>query len=295
MDTIARLPSTHLRAAAALGTARLLAREARPAVQAVFLLRFVSTALAPDPSLSIVLETTGWLLVTVAIYLLNGLSDLVGDQVNGSSRPLAAGHLDVATARSAVTACGLIGVSTCFCSSLALGALSIAMLALGVGYSYGPCWKAGRLAASTVIGAGAGLTYMAGAMSAGVASWDLIIFTTAVSVWIGAASASKDFSDVTGDRIAGRHTIPVDFGYAVASRRLAMTTTAATAMVVCISTAVGSFSLTTGVIISGTAVLAFVLTMAPAAGPWFPGRTPYRIYMVTQYTACAGLLACALG
>jgi len=294
METIARHPSAHVQAAAVLRTVQLLAAEARPAVQAVFLLRFASMALvAPDPSPAIALGATGWLLITVAIYLLNGVSDLAGDKVNGSSRPLAAGVLDLATVRFAAAACGLTGVATCCSSSLVLGALSIAILMLGLGYSYGPCWKDGRYAASIVIGAGAALTYVAGAAVAGVANWQLMTFTTALSAWIGLASASKDFSDVIGDRMAGRRTIPVELGFEVASRHLAMTTTSAAALVVGVSITLGVYSITTGVIVAGTAVLAFALASARNAGSQ-PTRTPYRVYMVTQYAACAGLLAGAV-
>lgn len=294
METIARHASAHVQAAAVLRTVQLLATEARPAVQAVFLLRFASMALvAPDPSPAIVLATSGWLLLTVAIYLLNGVSDLTGDKLNESSRPLADGLVDVETAQFAAAACALTGVATCFTISVILGALSIAMLTLGVGYSYGPCWKAGRYAASIVIGGGAALTYVAGAAVAGVASWQLLTFTTALSVWIAFASASKDFSDIIGDRVAGRRTIPVELGYDRASRHLAIATTLAAAMVVGVSITLGVHSIATGVIVAGTAVLAFALAAARNAGSQ-PTRTPYRVYMVTQYAACAGLLAGAV-
>lgn len=295
MELIARHANASVSAATTCRTVQLLAAEARPAVQAVFLLRFASMALlAPDPSPSIALGATGWLLVTVAIYLLNGISDLAGDKVNGSSRPLAAGVVDVATARFGATACSLTGVATCCVLSPLLGSLSIAILMMGLGYSFGPCWKDGRYAASIVIGAGAALTYIAGAAVAGVASWQLMAFTISLSAWIGLASASKDFSDVSGDRMAGRRTIPVELGFDMASRHLALTTASAAAIVMFVSIALGVHTITTGVTIAGTAVLAFVLAAARKDEFQFQGRTPYRVYMVTQYAACAGLLAGAL-
>jgi len=249
---------------------------------------------AADPTPAIMLAATGWLLLTVAIYLLNGVSDVAGDKLNKSPRPLAAGLVDVATARRAAAACGLIGVATCFTHSVTLGALSIVMLALGSGYSYGPCWKVGRCSASIVIGAGAALTYVGGAAVAGVASWQVMAFTTALSLWIAFASASKDFSDVIGDRMAGRRTMPVELGYDLASRRLATATTAAAGLVVAVSLTLRVHIVTAGVVVVGTAVLAFALAAARDAGSPRATRSPYRIYMVTQYAACAGLLAGAV-
>lgn len=296
METIARHPLAQMPAVApALRAGHLLATEARPAVQGVFPLRFCSTAImAPQPSLGLAVAMTGWLLLTIAIYLLNGLSDVAGDRLNGSGRPLASGLVNLATARLATATCALTGVATCYTFSAGMGALSLAMLALGVGYSYGPRWKAGRVSASLVIGTGAALTYLAGAAAADVDSWKLIAFIVALSAWIALASASKDFSDVIGDRAAGRRTAPVELGLALASRDLAASTTAAATLLAAVSLGLGVQPIPAGVVVAGSATLTFVLMASRNTRASIAARTPYRIYMVTQYAACAGLLAGAM-
>lgn len=296
METIARYPRIHLPAVApALRAVHLLATEARPAVQGVFLLRFCSTAImAPRPSLSLAVAMTGWLMLTIAVYLLNGVSDVAGDRMNGSRRPLASGLVNLATARAAAAACALTGVATCYTYSDAMGALSLAMLTLGLGYSYGPQWKTGRLSASLVIGTGAALTHLAGAAAAGIQSWRLIAFIVALSAWIAVASASKDFSDVIGDRAAGRCTAPVELGLALASRHLAASTTAAASLLAAVSLGLGVQPIPSSVVVGGSATLAFVLVVPRTTRASIAARTPYRIYMVTQYAACAGLLAGAM-
>lgn len=281
--------------AAALRAVHLLAIEARPAVQGVFVLRFGSTALiASHPSPGLAVAMLGWLLVTIAIYLLNGASDVAGDRLNESARPLAAGLVDLATAWFATGCCALAGVAMCYTLSADLGALSLAMLALGVGYSYGPCWKTRRLSASLVIGTGAALTYLAGAAAANTASWPLIAFIIALSAWIALASASKDFSDVIGDRAVGRRTAPVVMGLAPASRHLAMTTAAAASLLASVSLGLGVQPISTAVVLAGTATLALVMAASRNASTSIAVRTPYRIYMLTQYGACGGLLVGAV-
>src|SRR6478609_9228145 len=76
--------------------------EGRPVVMGVFALRFVvGTQLADGADWSsprLWLATASWLLAVWAVYLINGISDIGGDRLNGSSRPLASGRLAVGSA-----------------------------------------------------------------------------------------------------------------------------------------------------------------------------------------------------
>lgn len=293
--TAAQLPRPTPIAAVALSTIRHMAVESRPAVQAVFLLRFASMGVvALDLASAVVLGAVGWLHITTAIYVLNGMSDLNGDRANGSNRPLAVGLLGIATARSAVAICALTGLALSFTTSLTLGMLSTAMLLLGLGYSYGPCWKAGRHSACCVIGAGAALTYSAGAAAGGAMTSPALSYTAMLSIWIAFASVSKDFSDTHGDRLTGRRTAPVELGHAQASRALTISTTLAAAALVAVSTACDHYWMPTIAIVSGTAALTVALLLPQEPASRSRSRRPYRIYMVTQYAAGAALLATAV-
>jgi 4-hydroxybenzoate polyprenyltransferase len=261
-------------------------------VQGIFMLRFLAVAaLAPSQTLSTAVAAAGWLCIIVAIYLLNGLSDLEGDRLNGSRRPLASGRLDPATAWAMTAALAVAGLAVCSAHSANLGTLASCMLLLGGGYSYGPCWKASRHAAGIVIGAAAAITYAAGAVAVDAASWQLLAFTTSVSAWIAFACAAKDLSDVAGDRAMGRQTAPIALGLDGARRRLAAATTVAAAAVLMISAVLGIYGLPALAIALGTTVLALSLTIKQRPLCSRRPRAPYRVYMVTQYAACAGLAA----
>lgn len=263
----------------------LLAMEARPAVQVVFLLRYAATAgLVLEPSISALVGATGWLLITASIYVLNGLSDLSGDRLNGSTRPLARGWLDVRTASTAILAAALCGLGCCFAVSPLVGALGALMLLLGLAYSTGPRWKDGQLAAGFTIGAGAALTYAAGWATHSSHQWSDLAFAGAVSLWVATASATKDFSDVAGDRLSGRRTLPVAFGPNAASRRVLISTAITAAGTILVSLLTGTAGLATFAIALGTCAL--VVAFAPARSAAPPSdRRPYRVYMVTQYSA----------
>jgi 4-hydroxybenzoate polyprenyltransferase len=210
--------------------------------------------------------------------------------LNGSSRPLATGLVDLGTARIVAASCATCGVAIGLATCAGLGALSIALLVLGVGYSYGPCWKSGRRSAGVVIGAGAALTYCAGAVVGDVATWQLVAFTTALSVWVAMASASKDFSDIIGDRRSGRRTAPVELGSDEASRRLTSTTSLASVLVAGVTVTLGVRPIAAGCIVLGTVVLGLVLGSTRDPTSRVSTRAAYRVYMVTQYAACGGLL-----
>src|SRR5918998_4158664 len=75
--------------------------ESRPAVQGIFLLRFLVGATFAGPLFSGAVNfslwggAAIWVCVTLSVYILNGVMDVEEDQINGSSRPVASGKLTV--------------------------------------------------------------------------------------------------------------------------------------------------------------------------------------------------------
>ena len=81
----------------------------RPAVQGIFLLRFLAGASFAGPLSvgGVNFQLWGgaalWVCVTLSVYILSGVMDVEEDLINGSSRPVASGKLTVAQAASVTT------------------------------------------------------------------------------------------------------------------------------------------------------------------------------------------------
>ncbi|WP_169790969.1 UbiA family prenyltransferase, partial [Streptomyces katrae] len=142
-------------------TFRLCWEEARPIVQVAFLLRFavgvVSVGQLPQSLGRPVLGMASLWCAVVCAYLLNGVTDVHEDRVNGSRRPIARGDLPERTAAR--------GTVLLACAALLLGGLAgpsvvawtAAFLVLGWAYSADPVkakCSSGRCAA-VVFGLGA--------------------------------------------------------------------------------------------------------------------------------------------
>lgn len=277
-------------------------REARPAVQIIFLLRFFSgVALAAEsagslPWKSVAPTAACWLATTTTVYLVNGISDIPGDTVNRSTRPLASGALPSRSATIIAVATALFAVAT---AALAGGAptvaLTLAMLTLGCAYSLGRHPLKNRMSGFllTVV-AGGMLTYLAGWTSVAPAAWypEFVLFAVAMSAWMGFGGATKDLSDVDGDRLGGRRTWPVVLGERRA--RLAM---AASALCVGAGFLVTALLAAPALLAPGGALLAGSLLLAVTVrSNGFPEgrntrRQPYKVFMITQYIAHATLLS----
>ncbi|MEV5613807.1 UbiA family prenyltransferase [Streptomyces sp. NPDC052225] len=262
----------------------LCAQESRYAVQLIFLLRFTVAAAALVPGAAV------WLCCVAFTYLYNGISDIGEDRVNGSVRPIARGALPVPTARRvclllvalAVTGGALLGPTTCV--------LTLCMLALGYAYS-APAFALKRTTPGTMVAVfGSGLlTYLAGtADGPGRLTPELIVFAVALTLWMTLVGAvAKDFSDTEGDARAGRRNWTLQWG----SRRTAVLVTLS-------SLAIGGSLAAAAVLLSApglaapaATVLCGALALSVAALTTRPGasrtrrRVPYRVFMVTQYTA----------
>ncbi|HVQ92015.1 MAG TPA: UbiA family prenyltransferase [Mycobacteriales bacterium] len=269
--------------------------EARPIVQVVFAVRFVvGWALAGAVAgMRPAVGLAGWLLGVVAVYVLNGVTDVAGDRANGSCRPIAAGRLSVAEARAVTAAAGAGAVLTAAALGLPFLLLQLGFLAVGAAYSVAPFrlkdTTAGAAVAVVLLGF---LTYLAGAVATGQQPTGiLLVFATAMSAWMGGVGAvAKDFSDVRGDAAAGRRTLVIRWGDRRA--RAAVSASAAAigiGMLALVAWYPGLLGPAVAVALGAVAVLAVTLRPAPAATG--PGRRPYRMFMLTQYAANLTVLA----
>lgn len=285
-----------------LSLTRLVLAETRPAVQLVILLRVFSffcagtgshfRATPPVAWLGIV----GWSFLGLAIYLLNGITDIVGDRRNGSRRPIASGRLPVATAIQATVFLAGTGLVLCALCTSRLVVLGVVFLILGYTYSVGPAaLKSTRMGFAIAVGGGAFLCYLAGAVLGGGVDFRLVAFGASMALWVGLCSATKDLSDVAGDRLAGRQTWPVLLGDRGARRLISVISA-----LLGVWFLVGTPVLGTGTRLAGIAaglgavILAATVLRPPRRTGRAAGRRPYRMFMTVQYAVNCTLLAGAL-
>lgn len=192
--------------------------EARPVVQLVFLIRFevgavLSTRPGAPPWPGLIALLTWWLAV-VAVYVWNGFCDYPEDVANGSKRPIASGVLSrkMGAWVAGVTAAASIA------GSLTVPGLTVwtaLFLLLGAAYSTPPLPTKNTSASAAVTVFGLGWVTYAGGVAATGGHLDTagVIFATTSSAWMaGVGTLVKDLSDITGDRLGGRHTIAVRHG-----------------------------------------------------------------------------------
>ncbi|MGQ0776078.1 MAG: UbiA family prenyltransferase [Pseudonocardiales bacterium] len=277
-------------------------REARPVVQMIFMLRFLTGAVitvgatGTIPWESVGFAAAFWLAAMITVYLVNGISDVPEDVANGSSRPIASGLLPQRTAAkvAAMTATvALVG------AALVGGGWSLlctlAMLGLGWAYSMWrkPLKRSMTGFLGTVVASGM-LTYLAGWNSIDAAGMHLefVLFGAAMSLWMGFGGATKDLSDVHGDRLAGRRTWPVMLG-----ERRARQAMAGAAVATGAGFATASLTLAPGLLLAGSTLLVGSVLVATTAlsassrGGRNARRRPYRIFMITQYAVHLALFA----
>lgn len=265
--------------------------ESRPAVQLVFALRSVAgSALVRQPTLGRVTLVGGWALLTIAIYVFNGVTDFAGDTLNNSHRPIATGQL---TTRTALIWCGALsaaGLALCGLVSQVDIVLGLALLLLGWAYSAGPAWKNHPAGFAAVIGGGAGLTYAAGIAAAGSLTAPRLGFCASLAAWVGLCCAAKDFSDVDGDQLAGRHTWPVILGARRAALLLGALAVVGSACVLATFYIANAPLLPVIFVFVGSVALAVTALTAGAAASRVTRRRPYRVFMSTQYATNVALM-----
>ncbi len=283
---------------------RLAWREARPVVQAIFLLRFAAgaalgTAAGAHGTVNgsaLLTAALGWVATTWAVYLLNGVADVVEDRANGKARPIARGELSRRSATAIVWALSVAGLGFAATVSATQVLLTASMLGIGWAYSLGP-WPlkanlAGFVAAVTALGL---LTYLAGwsAAGGGRLTAPVILFGLMMSLWMGLGGSTKDLADAEGDRLAGRKTLPVLLGDrgARAVMAIAASSVGWTFVVLCAIRAVGILP-SAAVVFAGSAVLSGTVLTSLSRGSRSAERRPYRVFMVTQYCAHLALFGC---
>jgi 4-hydroxybenzoate polyprenyltransferase len=277
--------------------------EARPAVQGIFLMRFlVGVLLVAGPSADIapavVLGALAWWAATVFIYLLNGVMDVTEDRVNGSRRPVATGDLPVSAAWSVCVALPPIAALVAAQVDARLLVLVLAFLVLGYAYSAEPfALKRRTMGASVVATAGGLASYAAGyVVAGGTPDIRLLVFGLAMSCWMGMVGIqAKDLSDVVGDAAAGRQTIAMRYRDGVVRRLLALTALGVGgAFVVAAAVLAPRLSFIALIVLGGAALLAASVLTRHSHGSRPRRRRPYRVFMLTQYVAHLCLVVTAL-
>ncbi len=274
--------------------------EARPVVQLIFMLRFsVGVILSADGVESVLrpavaMAMLAWLAATWAIYLLNGVADIVEDRENASTRPIASGRLPADVAASVVAALATFALVVAATVSVQLLVLVALMLAVGWAYSVGPHPlkrnMAGFLLSVTALGL---LTYLAGwcAVGSGTPNGSLLLFGLAMSTWMGTVGSTKDLSDVKGDRLAGRRTPPLVLGESRARAVIAVLAGAVGCSFLALAVTWNETLLpAAAVVCAGATVIAAAVLTPFSEGDKIRRRRPYRIFMITQYGAHATLL-----
>ncbi|MEV7780398.1 UbiA family prenyltransferase [Kitasatospora sp. NPDC088351] len=267
-------------------------REARPAVQLAFLLRYLAGAVLGDPSGfphlgRVAVGASGWCLATTAVYLFNGVADRPEDIRNGSTRPIADGRLPARTATAAAVLLATAGLGCSFTLGPGPGVLAALYLLLGYAYSGPPFPLKKTYYTCTATGLAAGLaTYLAGFLAGGHGLDDsLLVFAGMMTLWMGGVGGvAKEFSDIEGDRSAGRLTWPIAFGVAGATRLLRL-------LAVGVALAFGAFAglYSTGLLWCAVTVLAGAVgVLATSGGLRDHGgrpqrRRPYVAFMWTQH------------
>jgi 4-hydroxybenzoate polyprenyltransferase len=303
--TLHTSPRTALRTRlhTALPSARLLWSETRPVVQAIFAVRYWVGAAAGLAGtgrfdLQVVVGALAWLLLTMSIYLVNGVSDLAGDRANGSTRPLAQGLVGAAGAGRVAWALATAGLVLAAVTGVpALVACAVAVLALGWSYSVGPRPLKCSVAGTALASAGGGvLTYLAGAAATGGSPdrpYQAVFLLLAT--WMAVAGAAKDLGDRAGDQAAGRRTLPVVAGHRAATRVIAVGCLLLGAAALAVGVVWPGVLAPTLVLCLGAAGVAALALRTPDAGPRALVRRPYRAFMVTQYAVNPALLLSVLG
>jgi 4-hydroxybenzoate polyprenyltransferase len=281
---------------------RLAWREARPIVQLIFMLRFLAGAALSGVSgvelgrPQVLVAAVGWLAATWAIYLLNGVADVVEDRENGSTRPIARGAIPEYSAIRLVWLLAVLALVCAAAVSMAMMVLVGLMLSVGWAYSTGPCplkrSVPGFFVAVTMLGL---LTYLAGWSASGGAGQpcgSVVAFGLMMSLWMGLAGSTKDLSDAKGDRLAGRRTLPVILGDRRARLVIAIAANLLSWTFVIIDANCFDRLLPAAVVVcAGSVALALVALGYSHGGHRYAKRRPYRAFMITQYLAHVTLFA----
>jgi len=275
-------------------TLQLTIEEARPKVVGIFALRFLGGALVSGGALwepTMAAGLMSWTLIVVAVYVLNGCCDVVGDQLNQSPRPIASGRLPVSTAVKAVVVAGAAAIALATTVSTVFVLHALCALVLGAFYSIGSTASKGAPVASLVtIVSGGLLTYHAGLLaSGGHTTVQYVVFSICLSAWMAVGGIVKDLTDVPGDAAAGRITLAVTRGPKATVQAAAALAFLTAVALIGAAFLVDDLLWPALLVATGTCVLLLEALLWRRLGSRRQ-ESPYRAFMLTQYGAHITLL-----
>lgn len=293
------VPNSGIRSAAR--TVGHCLREARPLVQVMFVLRFVTGALLTASAAHhrpngphVLLGALACWAATVSVYVFNGVSDLCEDRANQSRRPLASGRLTESAARRAVAVTALAGLLFGCAAGWQVAESTAVFLALGYAYSAPSiAAKCRSWSASAVTCAAAGATYVAGVAASGSAlTAEAAVFAVVLSLGVGLiAAVAKDLGSTRGDSLAGRRTLAVVRGERSARRFCATAGVALTLAITAGAVWVHELPLEAAAAVFAVGAVCVAGRCLPVREGQDRPRAPYRAWMVTQYAVHLTALA----
>ncbi|MEV4170465.1 UbiA family prenyltransferase [Nonomuraea sp. NPDC049709] len=277
----------------------LCLRESRPSVLVVFALRFgAGAALGAAGSWpsGALLGICSWTLAVFFVYLFNGVTDVVEDRANGSSRPIAGGLLSPGTAARVAGGAAVLSLCLGVLAGPLFAVLVAALLVLGHAYSAPPLLLKSRPSTSVAVAVSAALlTYAAGFVAAGgrlteVTGTPLPQVALIMAAWMGLVGApAKDLPDALGDAAAGRRSFLTAYGLA-RTRILLIAAPASLAVAAGLASMAEPLLAGMAIGLSAGAVVLAGLAVKVGAG----SRVPYRVFMATQYIAHVAVLLSVL-
>lgn len=239
----------------------------------------------------LLLAAASMLAAVMCVYLLNGLSDINQDRINGSHRPLATGELAPSQVRLTIATLVVADIATAFFLPPGVTICNAMMIVLGLAYSGGPRpAKIHSTFSLLVAGTGATLPYLsAGLVMTGRPEPQLVVTALLLGAWVWAGGASKDLSDVGGDALAGRVTLPVKIGELRARRVIA----GRLVFVAAVAAGLSGIRLAAPAMLLTPACAALLLVVArraPTGTDRRSARGLYRAFMSTQYALNGALV-----
>ncbi|MFI6392366.1 UbiA family prenyltransferase [Nonomuraea sp. NPDC050547] len=274
--------------------------EARPAVLTVSAMRFLTgvvlalpvTAVAPEP-IKVLQGVAAWVLSIFAIYLFNGVTDVAGDRVNGSARPIARGALDPGSALFVAGVAAVLSLAVTLDLPGPMTLIVGANLVLGYLYSGPPVPLKGSSGGTVAVLVLSGLlSYLGGfTLAAGgravATPIGLLVFAAASVYWMTLVGVpAKDLSDREGDAAAGRRTVVVTRGERACRWFMSV---AASVLVVALFAVVVLLGVELAWVVVAMAAGAVAVVVAGAGRVRLGGgsrreqRRPYRAFMATQH------------
>ncbi|MGU3437409.1 UbiA prenyltransferase family protein [Actinomycetes bacterium M1A6_2h] len=284
---------------AAKSALTLSALESRPTVQLVVLLRLWTAAIATggtDTLSSPIVWTAAaaWVLANSAVYLFNGLNDMIEDRANGKDRPLSRGALDPRDAWAVLAAVVCVSLALAALTSTPILLLTVGLVVAGLFYSWTPTpLLRNPIAPLLFIAFGGAGTYTVGVVaSGGPVEAGTVVLGLVMTGWMTLVGGIvKDLADVEGDTAAGRRTLTVLVGTSLAGAVGGCAAVLLGVAFVIGEVAVGSAALLVpAIVLLMSSIAVLVATRSSTASP----QRPYVLFMRAQYAVhVSALLGCA--